>query len=277
MALAVHTLATARSSVRGRVASEASPMGQHPQADPVFSIVLLHGFTQNSRCWKPFAGVLADLTGCEIRAVDAPGHGDSPSLHDNANLWQTADLIAEAVGSTELPTHFVGYSMGGRMALHLALAHPTKVQSLTLIGANPGIEDDAARDDRLRADTALAERLQTIGLPTFLDEWLALPLFSALTKETAHRTERLTNRAEGLATSLIACGTGAQENLWPRLHEIAVPLCVIAGANDQKFQTIAQRLTAKPVIIPDAGHSAQLEQPRATAEAVAAFVTSANS
>ncbi len=249
MALAVHTL----------------KQGVHTDSD---RIVLLHGFTQNARCWGSFANLLGEATGCEIVAIDAPGHGNSPIEHDTADLWESASLIAEAGGDA----HYVGYSMGGRMAIHLALAHPELLRSLTLIGATAGIEDDNDRTARHYADVALASRLKAIGLPAFLDEWLALPLFNGLNAESSCRSARLTNRVNGLAESLVASSTGAQENLWPRIPEIHVPMLAIAGETDAKFVAIAQRLSHSPVIIDGAGHSAQWEQPEATAHAVADFI-----
>jgi 2-succinyl-6-hydroxy-2,4-cyclohexadiene-1-carboxylate synthase len=240
------------------------------------TIVLLHGFTQNSGCWGPFAEMLAIETGCEIVAIDAPGHGATPAQHDNVDLWDAARLIAEAGGSA----HYVGYSMGGRMGLHVALEHPQLVRSLTLIGATPGIEDPGERGSRKASDAKLAERLLSMGLETFLNEWLAQPLFAGLSDAVAHRQERMQNRASGLAASLQHCGTGSQDNLWPRLQELATPLGVVVGSDDAKFFGIAKTMTerlaegvvANVTSIDGARHSVHLEQPLRTANAVGAAI-----
>jgi 2-succinyl-6-hydroxy-2,4-cyclohexadiene-1-carboxylate synthase len=238
-------------------------------------IVLLHGFTQNSQCWGPFAEWLADETGCEIVAIDAPGHGESPKTHDHSDLWQAARLIAEVGGHA----HYVGYSMGGRMALHVALEHPQLIRSLTLIGATPGIPDPVERESRKAADAKLADRLSSMGLETFLHEWLDQPMFAGLTDFTTYRAERMQNRTVGLAASLRHCGTGSQDSLWPRLGELTHSLLLVGGSEDIKFAHVATSIAA--CAFPDiscidgAGHSAHLERPWATTKVVAAFVTAA--
>ena len=237
------------------------------QTDPQ-RVVLLHGFTQNSACWEPFAGLVATLTGMEVVAVDAPGHGRSPAVHDRADLWESAQLIGAAAGTG----HYVGYSMGGRTAVHLALAMPELVRSLTLIGATPGIADPAERSRRLTADHALADQLETIGVEPFVDRWLAQPLFAKLQPEAAHREARLLNRVDGLAASLRHCGTGTQQDLRPQLLRITAPTMVVAGAEDAKFAAIGRELPGHLQLISGAGHSAHLEQPDVTARLVAEFL-----
>jgi 2-succinyl-6-hydroxy-2,4-cyclohexadiene-1-carboxylate synthase len=234
----------------------------HPGDGP--PILLLHGFTQNSGCWEPFARLLAEF-GHRILAVDLPGHGSADPIHDSAGLWRTADLVAETLNE---PAHLIGYSMGGRVALHVALAHPQLVRSLTLIGATAGLETTNERETRQRADDRLADRLMEFGLSIFLDEWLAQPLFANLDRESAHVVARLTNRPEGLAASLRNCGTGSQENLWPRLTEIEAPIHVVVGERDAKFTELGTRLEGQLSVISEAGHTTHLEQPQGTADVI---------
>lgn len=223
-------------------------------------VVLVHGFTQTSACWGPVAADLS--TDHEVVAVDAPGHGRSG--HDGATLWDAADLLAAAGGRGT----WVGYSMGGRMALHVALLRPEVVERLVLIGATPGIEDDDERAARRASDDRLADRIEAIGVQAFVDEWLALPLFAGLSRRDDCREARLTNRAGGLAASLRNVGTGAQEPQWARLAEIGVPVLWLAGADDERFDALAARAAASTpqgshATIPSAGHTAHLEQPEA--------------
>jgi 2-succinyl-6-hydroxy-2,4-cyclohexadiene-1-carboxylate synthase len=247
-------------------------------------VVLLHGFTQTSTCWAPVDEALAGTD--EVVALDLPGHGASSEVR--ADLWTTADLVAATLADLAVPptgdgtrtaidpgadagprgpVTLLGYSMGGRVALHVALAHPDLVQRLVLVGATPGIEDDAERAARRTADEALADRIEAIGVPAFLDEWLALPLFAGLAPEQAHRPERMANTAAGLASSLRLTGTGTQEPLWDRLGELTMPTLLVTGALDPKFTNIARRMLprlggpAEHVVVPDAGHTAHLEQP----------------
>lgn len=266
---ATHSVMCNRSSVPFSAVTLASKIVHHTQPGNE-RIVLLHGFTQNADCWEPFATLLGQQTGMEIMAIDAPGHGLSPAQHDTADLWESAALIAEVGGAA----HYVGYSMGGRMALHVALSQPAAVSSLTLISATPGIADSTERAARLAADSALADRLEAIGVAAFVDEWLAMPMFRGLNNITAHRTARLRNRADGLAASLRRCGTGAQEDLRPRLVSVLTPTFVVVGHEDAKFAAIARDLPGETHCIDGAGHTAHLERPNLTAHAVSGFIRS---
>lgn len=239
-------------------------------------VVLLHGFTQTRRCWAPVDQALAAHR--RIVALDAPGHGDAADIA--TDLWGAAEHFAtqlrDAVPAG--PATVVGYSMGGRMALHLALAHPELVGRLVLIGATAGIDDPAERAARRRSDHELATRLEQIGVSRFLDEWLALPLFAGLPAERAHRAEREHNTAAGLASSLRLAGTGSQAPLWDRLREITAPMLVVTGARDERFTALGARLVAglgadaAPTVVPDAGHSAHLEQPERFVDALERFL-----
>ena len=229
-------------------------------------LVLAHGFTQNRHCWGPFADDLA--TDHQVVAVDLPGHGDTSPAHDQSDLNQAADLLADVGGKAT----YVGYSMGGRVALHLALRYPELVQSLVLIGATPGIDDQDSRRARCQADETLAARLETIGLDQFLDRWLASPLFAGLTEQTACRKQRLGNRVEGLAASLRNTGTGTQTPLWPRLGEITAPVVVMVGQGDAKFCEIGMKmveyLPRASMVSLAATHAVHLEQPGSAATMV---------
>ncbi|MEM8925222.1 MAG: alpha/beta fold hydrolase, partial [Actinomycetota bacterium] len=207
----------------------------------------------------------------QLVTVDLPGHGATDAVHDTADLPTAAELLADAGGSAI----YVGYSMGGRIALHAALQRPETVRGLVLIGATAGLDDPDDRAARREADEALAERLLTIGLEAFLDRWLAAPLFAGLSPSAQCRPARLRNRPAGLAASLRHCGTGTQEPLWDRLSAITAPVLVVAGDDDPKFLAIGERLTAT---LPDATmrtapstHAVHLACPTTTAELVRRF------
>lgn len=224
-------------------------------------LVLVHGFTQNRRCWGPVADALAEHH--EVVLIDAPGHGRSSDVP--AGLRTGARLIADSGGAGT----YLGYSMGGRYCLHVALAHPELVRGLVLIGATAGIEDPQERSRRRASDEALATRLESIGLEAFLDEWLGQPLFAGLSAAAQARDERLEGSVEGLATSLRLAGTGSQDPLWPRLHRLGMPVLVVAGERDDRYAALAQRLVegvggnAERALVPGAGHAAHLEDPQA--------------
>jgi 2-succinyl-6-hydroxy-2,4-cyclohexadiene-1-carboxylate synthase len=224
-------------------------------------LVLVHGFTQTAACWGPVAAELA--IDHEVCRLDAPGHGGSSAV--SAELGTGAGLIGDRGGRAT----YVGYSMGGRFLLHLALARPEVVAGLVLIGATGGIDDDEARAARVQADEAMARRLERDGLDTFVAAWLAQPLFAGLDEPMQFRQERSANTVAGLAASLRLAGTGRQVPLWDRLDRLTMPVLLTAGALDHKFAAEANRLAAtiganaEVALVPDAGHAAHLERPGA--------------
>lgn len=224
-------------------------------------VVLVHGFTQTGRCWGRIATDLEEDH--EVVRVDAPGHGGSADVE--AGLRDGAGLIGHAGG---LAT-YLGYSMGARFCLHLALAQPSRVRALVLIGGTAGIEDPAERAARREQDLRTAQRIATEGLEAFLDGWLDQPLFATLPPEAACRGERLANTVRGLQSSLVRAGTGSQEPLWDQLPRLSMPVLVVAGQRDAKFAAIGERMAAAIggnatlALVPDAGHTAHLEQPEA--------------
>jgi len=223
-------------------------------------LVLVHGFAQNRNCWGEVATDLA--RDHEVVRVDAPGHARSAAFH--AGLRTGARLIADQGGTAT----YLGYSMGARFVLHLGLAHPELARGLVLVGGTPGIEDDAERAARKQRDEAMAAVLERDGVEAFLDAWLAQPLFAGLDEAMQFRRERAENTVEGLAESLRQAGTGSQDPLWGRLGELAMPVLVVAGAEDAKFSREAERMAAAISgaalsLVPGAGHAAHLEQPTA--------------
>jgi 2-succinyl-6-hydroxy-2,4-cyclohexadiene-1-carboxylate synthase len=238
-------------------------------------LVLVHGFTQTATSWRPVvAHLTADLgPAVDIVAVDAPGHGTRCDVR--ADLPTASAMLAEATGRAT----YVGYSMGGRLCLHVALASPSLVERLVLIGTTPGIEDERERAARRAADEELADEIERAGVPAFLRRWLAQPLFAGLAPSDADIESRLANTAAGLASSLRLAGTGAQAPLWSRLGELTMPVLVIAGERDTKFTAIGQRMAASIgdatfAEIEGAGHAVHLERPAQTCAVIVSWLRS---
>lgn len=238
------------------------------------NVVAVHGFAQTRDCLGPLAHELGGRF--HLVAPDAPGHGGS-LRHAEAGLAEGADLLVHTGGHAA----YVGYSMGGRLCVQAALDHPDRVTALVLIGATAGIDDETERAARQRADAALADRLEAIGLEAFLTEWLALEMFTGLPDWARFEQERRTNTAEGLATSLRRAGTGSMHPLWDRLGRVGVPVLLVTGERDERYGRIADRMaaalgpTARHEVIADAGHAAHLEQPERTTELVCSFLEAA--
>ena len=236
-------------------------------------LVLVHGFTQTGRSWGDLATAFAQRH--EVVLVDAPGHGGSAEVR--ADLPTGAELLVEVGG----PAAYLGYSMGARLALHAALAHPEAVEALVLLGGTAGLDDPADRAARVAHDRATSARIAQDGLEAFLDSWLAQPMFAGVPRARADLEDRRRNTIAGLRSSLELAGTGAQEPVWGRLGELAMPVLVLAGADDAKFTRIGQRLAegiganATFATVAEAGHAAHLERPDAFRSTVEGWLSGA--
>jgi 2-succinyl-6-hydroxy-2,4-cyclohexadiene-1-carboxylate synthase len=239
------------------------------------SLVLLHGFTQTARSWGRFGEALG--AGRRVVAVDLPGHGDSGGVAAN-DLWDAAAQVAAAVdavpGMGGTPYDLCGYSLGGRLALHVALASPERVGRLVLIGATPGIADGDDRARRRAVDEYWIRRLdEARDVGEFLEQWLAQPMFAGLPADGAQLDERQRNTTRGLASSLQTMGVGNQDPLWDRLPELEMPVLVVTGTADVRFTQVGfatRDALAHSVLasIPGAGHAAHLERPDLAARTV---------
>jgi len=250
------------------------------EGGPGRRLVLLHGFTQGPRSWDALVAALGPSY--EIVRVTLPGHGPAGGGSAGARLpfEAAAAAVADAVEATagpELATWF-GYSLGGRLALRVALDRPDIVDGLVLLGATAGIEDADARAARVEIDERLAAGLERRGVERFVDGWLAQELFARLPRAAAGVEERRLGTVDGLAASLRLLGTGAQQPVWDRLGELDVPVLLMAGEHDSKFSALAYRLAAGIgeraglSFVPGAGHAAHLERPGSVAAIVNRFL-----
>ena len=247
-------------------------------------ITLLHGFTQSGRSWREVMSKMP--AGWKWIVPDLRGHGETQTrqgsqcsmdacMEDLLALWD--DLGVER-------THLAGYSMGGRLALHVTARRPDRVLSLLTIGAHAGLEEDA-REGRRRGDEGLAERMEKEGIEAFVDYWGALPLFAGLERRGPSyvaqvRAERLQNHVAGLACSLRGMGAGAMEPVWNELGQVTFPCTFVAGQQDHGYVASARRLAAtvrngKFEIVPRAGHAVHQERPDAFARLLASHLAAA--
>jgi 2-succinyl-6-hydroxy-2,4-cyclohexadiene-1-carboxylate synthase len=233
-------------------------------------LVLLHGFTQTGRSWQAIAHALAGRY--RPATPDLPGHGDFAERRPASFTACDAYLRALADG----PVTLVGYSMGGRVALHAAISLGERVRRLVLIGASPGLADAGERVARAADDAALADRIEAIGIDAFVAEWGAQPLFDGIPRGVTDFIDgdRRRNTTAGLAAALRGLGTGVMPPLWDRLGELAMPVELVVGERDAKFRAIAERMgeripDARVHVVPGAGHVAHLEAPDTLVELLA--------
>jgi 2-succinyl-6-hydroxy-2,4-cyclohexadiene-1-carboxylate synthase len=259
----------AQAGLRGPNA-QAGLRGPNAGAGAGRRVVLVHGFTQTLRSWDPLAARLARRR--SVARVDLPGHGGSAGVR--LDFVETTAALG-AVGGEGA---YVGYSLGGRLCLRLALDRPELVTALVLLGASPGLADPGERAARRQEDDALAATIERDGTAAFLRRWLASPLFAGLRPAPADLAARRANPAAGLAAALRLLGTGVQEPLWDRLGDLRCPVLLLAGADDAKFATIAERMAehigprADVALIAGAGHAAHLERPDEVAVAIEGFL-----
>jgi 2-succinyl-6-hydroxy-2,4-cyclohexadiene-1-carboxylate synthase len=235
------------------------------------SVVLLHGFSGTRRAWD---GVIEMLDRERYRplALDLAGHGDASDAPQPITFARCVqDVLAAA------PTHFTlcGYSLGGRVALHVALAAPERVRRLVLVSCSAGIADPRERAARREADGQLARELEEQPFEQFIERWRTQPLFANEPPAVGElaRADQRRNRPDALAAALRGLGAGAMEPLWARLGELSMPATVIVGERDRKYVSIGRRMVAR---LPDArllvvagGHGLALENPAALARALA--------
>jgi 2-succinyl-6-hydroxy-2,4-cyclohexadiene-1-carboxylate synthase len=235
-------------------------------------VVLLHGFTHTGASWDPVVAALGESY--RALAPDIRGHG-SASERVPVTLEAVLDDLAALA-----PARFtlVGYSMGGRIALHAALALPDGIERLVLIGASPGLGDARAREERRLADERLAGEIERSTIEEFAARWAQTPVLAGQPPDVAAtvHADRLRSTPAGLARALRGLGTGVLPSLWDRLAEIEVPTALVAGERDSRFRRIATQMAsrlphAELVVAPRAGHAVHLEATDAVVEAVRLF------
>jgi 2-succinyl-6-hydroxy-2,4-cyclohexadiene-1-carboxylate synthase len=235
-------------------------------------VLFLHGFMGSSADWREIMAALGDRAFCV--AADLPGHGASLGLTTEA---YTSEGSARAVINTldELEVEhpiIVGYSMGGRLALYLALRYPERFAGLFLESASPSLESVSVREGRRTADGSKAKRLESGDLEAFLRDWYRQPIFASLAweEQLPRRTieVRRHNDPEELARSLRGMGAGSQPSLWGELEGLCVPVLALAGGLDEKYVRVSSRMAGinpriESVVVPEAGHSVHAETPAA--------------
>jgi 2-succinyl-6-hydroxy-2,4-cyclohexadiene-1-carboxylate synthase len=254
--------------------SDEGPSALSPEAPARDPVVLLHGFTGSKESWRDLREQLRPKR--RVVSIDLPGHGGTRVGIDveNYSIERAAAMVLRLLTEVLAVPRFsiLGYSMGSRLALFIALKYGAHINRLVLESASPGIVDSGLRAARIHADAELAAFAESAGIEAFVKRWESIPLFESMARMPAEkierlRLERLACCVEELARSLRGMGTGAQPWLGGELPALCMPILVIAGALDLKFTAIGGQIAAlvsdaRFEAIGGAGHAPHLERPR---------------
>ncbi len=228
-------------------------------------ILLTHGYSSTSQMWR---GQIEELSRDHKLVIwDMRGHGESDSPDDLAQYSEALTVedmaaLLDAVGTKK--AIIGGLSLGGYMSLAFNATHPDRVDALLIIDTGPGYKNDEAREGWNKTSLARADRFEKDGLGM-------LERGSAEVRAVRHRS------AQGLANAARGMLTQKNPRVINSLPEVAVPAIVIVGANDTPFLAASDYMAAKipgakKVVIPDAGHAANIDQPAAFNRALREFL-----
>jgi 2-succinyl-6-hydroxy-2,4-cyclohexadiene-1-carboxylate synthase len=236
----------------------------------------LHGAVGMAADWRILAKQLASLK-IGTRAVDLWRFLEcQPMPIRDFGAALVADTAAEAARGNGRA--LLGYSMGGRLALHALLEKPHPWQAAVIVSSHPGLESAAEREARRVADAAWAAKALTGTWQNFLDEWNAQALLGTASIRDPAASASLAKRRGEIARSFVDWSLGAQLPLWQRLPEITIPVLWIAGEQDLKFRALAERAVAMLPqatlkVAPNAGHRVPWEAGPWLAREVASFLS----
>jgi 2-succinyl-6-hydroxy-2,4-cyclohexadiene-1-carboxylate synthase len=245
------------------------------------SLVLIHGFLGEATDWDDVIGHRPGRGA--IHALDLPGHGARAGVPPPRCL---DDLAAETWRELPAPgpVDLCGYSLGGRLALAMALCAPDRVASLVLISTSFGLPNDEERRCRAESDDQRAERLFSTPRAAWLEDWYAQPVFASLRNkpELLARliARRLRGEPAGLAAALRNFSPGREPSRWHCLESLRMPVLLVAGMDDEAYVRTAERGAelihgSRLEVIRGAGHAVHLEQPGALAKCMKTFLTEA--
>ncbi len=245
------------------------------------AIVFLHGFLGNGNSWDKIIPLVSENYYCIT--IDLPGHGQTLPEDDlHYTMPHCSKLIVRLLDNLGiLKFSLVGYSMGGRQSLFMAMNYPERIEKLVMESSSPGLKTNKERIERQKSDEKLAQELENAPLEQFLHKWYSQPLFDSLrqNQKTFQKLidKRKKNNPMSLAKSLRFMGTGVSDPLWSKMADLQVPTLLIVGEYDHKFQEIAKDMSTKSnkiamSSVADAGHNVHLEQSPKYAQILKSFL-----
>ncbi len=237
------------------------------------ALIFLHGFTLSSQDWRPFFSEYD--TQFQPLAIDLIGHGKSDAPEEQTNYTMEACISQIRAILRQLHirrAYWMGYSLGGRVALRLAVRHPSSVKVLVLESTTPGIQDESERSDRKTRDDQLARFIGKNSLERFVDLWTQHPIFKSQQRISAEKRKyikhlRLQNSSIGLANNLRGMGRGSMTPVWNNLSSLSKSTLLLAGELDDKHVAIHRQMhrelkDSELQVVAGAGHNIHFERPR---------------
>ncbi|MDM9385607.1 2-succinyl-6-hydroxy-2,4-cyclohexadiene-1-carboxylate synthase [Chlorogloeopsis sp. ULAP01] len=248
-------------------------------------IIFLHGFMGNCHEFEEAIQLLESEFNCLV--IDLPGHGQTQILGGDEcyKMANTALSLINLLDYLRIPKGLlVSYSMGGRLALYLALHFPHRFTKVVLESASPGLPTELERLERVQKDEQIARKLDRIveksDWISFLSNWYSQPIFGNIKNHVQFQKLieiRLQNNPKELAKSLRMMGIGFQPSLWEKLQDNTIPLLLLAGEYDEKFVDINTQMAnicklSQLKVIRDAGHNIHFENTMAFVENIRQFL-----
>jgi len=185
-------------------------------------VYALHGFLGAPAEWQDFTFIDHQVV------LERPDLG----------LWQWAELFNAEASKIDGHRILVGYSLGGRLAMHALIAEPKLWSAAILISAHTGLRCQRERDIRLSKDRLWANKFLQLPWNELLQEWNKNPIFGG--KPFAHQKQEQHFERHALSQQLQNWSLAKQEYLTPLLKEVKTPILYIAGECDEKFRLIAE-------------------------------------
>ncbi|MDO6618417.1 2-succinyl-6-hydroxy-2,4-cyclohexadiene-1-carboxylate synthase [Shewanella sp. 6_MG-2023] len=242
------------------------------------ALVLLHGFLGSKEDWQASLQILSQHFHCIC--IDLPGHGDNQLELPTPGFETAAQSIVDKViqlGYSQF--HLLGYSLGGRIALHIAKLYPKAVLSLLLESAHLGLTSSRDKQARLKHDQKWADKLAVEPIRDFLEQWYQQPVFANLTTDA--RKNLIAIRSKNNPQALLHCfkstSLGLQQNGEKVLKQLHCPAYLLVGEQDSKFSQLAQqwqqKLQLNTVTISHCGHNIHKAQPKMFAARIIQLLT----
>ena len=245
-------------------------------------LLLIHGFTGSHKSFDDISKYLQQFF--KIIRIDLIGHGKS--MNEDESLYSfknSIESILEIIDELRIiKVNLLGYSLGGRNAMHFASKFKERVNKLILCSSSYGLESQLEKDKRIKSDQRLVNLLENNKLKEFVEYWESLPLWNSenrlsIEKKKNHRKIRLSNNPYGLALNLKHQGQGKQNNLLSELKKINTKTLILYGEKDNKYKKLSTKLEktirkSKTIMVPESGHNIILENPIYVSRAVKNFI-----